>query len=74
MWFKRKRKEDIVVQPPVTSRVEVERAKGEGKEVKQQAMAVNNHLNDLLTANGFTVKIFIAAGAHPPKKREYIDG
>jgi hypothetical protein len=67
MWFKKKMKEDLNVQPPVSSRVEVELAKGATKEAAEKAKDANQHLNDLLIENGFTLKIYLAAGHKMPK-------
>lgn len=68
-WFKRKPKvEPIIVKPPATSRVEVELHKGASEEAARKANAINEHVKDLLVENGFTLKIFIAAGGHQPKR------
>lgn len=67
--FRRKEKpQPIVVQPPLSSRVEVELHKNASQEAAQKAQETNKHLNDLLVENGFTLKIFLAAGGHQPKK------
>ena len=69
-WFKRKHTpEPIVVQPPVQSRVEVEVHKNASKEAAKKAQDTNQHLNDLLVENGFTLKIYLAAGGKQPTKR-----
>jgi hypothetical protein len=69
LWFKCiKREPPIVVKPPATSRVEVELHKNASIEAAQKAEATNKHLNDLLVENGFTLKIYLAAGGHQPKK------
>jgi len=65
--FNRKKKEDYQIQPPVSSRVEVELAKGATKEAANKAKDANQHLNDLLVENGFTLKIYLAAGHKLPK-------
>ena len=67
-WFNRKKKEQITVQPPASSRVEVELAKGATKEAANKAKDANQHLNDLLVENGFTLKIYLAAGHKMPKR------
>ena len=69
-WFNRKRKDitPLVVQPPATSRVEIELHKNASEEAAQKAQETNKHLNDLLVENGFTVKIFLAAGGHQSKE------
>jgi 3-methyladenine DNA glycosylase Mpg len=68
-WFKRNKVQPpIVVETPVTSRVEVELHKGASEKAAQKARDVNEHLKDLYVENGFTLKIYIAAGGHQPKK------
>lgn len=67
--FKRKPKTPpIVVKLPATSRVEVELHKNASEDAAQKAKETNQHLNDLLIENGFTLKIYLAAGGHQPKK------
>lgn len=68
-WFKRKRVEDIHVEPPVSSRVEVELHKSASKEAAEKAKKANEHLNELLVQNGFTLKIYLATGGIAPKKK-----
>lgn len=65
--FRKKHTEDIRLEPTSDSRVEIELHKNATQEAKQKADAVNAHVKDLLAANGFTVKIYLAAG-HTPKK------
>lgn len=60
--FNRKQKEDMKIQPPPTSRVEVELHKAATAEAAEKAKEANQHLNDLLVENGFTLKIYLAAG------------
>jgi len=68
-WFKRKPKvEPIVVTPPATSRVEIELHKNASEQAAKKADQTNEHLKDLLVENGFTLKIYLAAGGHQPKK------
>jgi hypothetical protein len=68
-WFKRKANvTPMVVQPPAQSRIEVELHKSASQEAAEKAKETNRHLNDLLVANGFTLKIYIAAGGHQPKR------
>jgi hypothetical protein len=67
-WFNRKPKaEQVIVTPPPTSRVEVELHKGASEEAAQKATQVNEHVKDLLLENGFTLKIYLAAGGKQPK-------
>lgn len=54
--------------PPAQSRVEIELHKTASEEAAAKAQATNQHLNDLLVENGFTLKIFLAAGGHQPKE------
>ena len=60
--FNRTKKEDLVVKPPVSSRVEVELHKTASSDAAEKAKEANKHLNELLAANGFTLKIYLAAG------------
>jgi hypothetical protein len=71
IWFNKNRGQmpPLSIQPPPTSRVEVELHKNASVEAAEQAKKANEHLNDLLVKNGFTLKIYLAAGGQPPKKR-----
>lgn len=61
--FNRKPKQEtLVVQPPPTSRVEVELHKSASEGAAKKADETNQHLKDLLVENGFTLKIYLAAG------------
>jgi len=69
-WFNHSKKPvPIVVQPPPTSRVEVELHKNASEEAAQKAKDTNQHLNDLLIENGFTLKIYLAAGGKQPTSK-----
>jgi hypothetical protein len=69
-WFNRKKKEaPLVIQPAVSSRVEVELHKNASVEAAKKADAANKHINDLLVENGFTLKIYLAAGGHQPNNK-----
>ena len=69
-WFQRKKKDEpIVIPPAATSRVEVEVHKNASLEAAQKAKETNQHLNDLLVENGFTLKIYLAAGGHQPNNK-----
>lgn len=72
MWlFNRKPKPaPIAVKPPATSRVEVELHKHASEGAAQKAKETNQHLNDLLVENGFTLKIYLAAGGHIQPKQK----
>ena len=39
------------------------------KEVIEKAKVASNQLNELLVQNGFTIKIYLAAGGKPPVKK-----
>lgn len=67
--FNRKKQQPIVVTPPVSSRVEIELHKNATKEAKAQADEANSHLQDLLVNNGFTLKIYLAAGGRVHQKK-----
>lgn len=69
-WFKRKPKEEpVVIKPAISSRVEVELHKNASVEAAKKADAANKHINDLLVENGFTLKIYLAAGGHQPTNK-----
>lgn len=69
-WFKKKRTEDLAIQPPISSRVEVEIDKNASREAAEKAKTANAHLNDILTENGFTLKIYLAAGGQSKKGKK----
>lgn len=68
-WFKRKQIENIYLEPPISSRVEVELNKTASREAAEKAKTANKHLNDLLVENGFTLKIYLATGGKPKTRR-----
>ena len=69
-WFKRNPKEPpIVVKPAATSRVEVELHKNASEKAAQKAIEVNQHLKELYVENGFTLKIYLAAGGQLHQKK-----
>jgi len=72
-WFNRKKNDNIpplVVRPPAESRVEVELHKNASEEAAKKAKDTNQHLNDLLVENGFTLKIYLAAGGQVRQKKK----
>ncbi len=71
-WLKPKAKDPaMVIKPPAASRVEVELHKGASEDAAAKAEQTNKHLTDLLVNNGFTLKIYMAAGhQYPPSKKE----
>lgn len=66
--FRKKQPADIQLTPSTKDRLEIEVHKSASQEAKQKADEINNHVRDLLGENGFTVKIFLAAGGHLPAK------
>lgn len=69
LFSRKKHIEDIHVQPPISSRIEVELNKTANTEAVEKAKKANQHLNDLLVENGFTLKIYLATGGTPKKRR-----
>lgn len=68
-WFKPKPKvTPVVIKPPAASRVEIELHKGASEHAATKALETNKHLTDLLVENGFTLKIYLAAGGHQLKR------
>jgi hypothetical protein len=61
-WFNRNKSPKGETEAAHDSRVEVVVHKEAAKDAVQEAKAVNKHLNKLLEQNGFTIKIFLAAG------------
>ena len=51
-----------------TTRVEVVVEKESTKKVIEEAKEANRQLNKVLNNNGFTLKIFLAAGGHTNKR------
>lgn len=70
--FTRKRKEDFLIQPPPQSRVLVELHKNATEEAANKAKQANEHLNELLVENGFTLKIYLAAGGQVRHKKQVV--
>ena len=54
---------DTPVKYPVVEIIANEEAK---REVIEKAKKASSNLNELLVQNGFTIKIYLAAGGHPP--------
>lgn len=70
-WFNRKPKvTPLVISPAPTSRVEVELHKGASEQAAKKADEVNQHVKDLLVENGFTLKIYLAAGGQLHQKKK----
>lgn len=70
LFTRKGRLEPLVVQPPAQSRVEVELHKNASEEAAQKAKATNEHLKELLVENGFTLKIYLAAGGQLHQKKK----
>lgn len=66
----KQREEGLTLKPPVDSRVEVELHKGANQDAVEKAKATNEHLRDLLVNNGFTLKIYLAAGGQLHQKKQ----
>lgn len=58
---------DTPLTDPIVEIIANEEAK---KEVIERAKKASSELNELLVQNGFTIKIYLAAGGHPPRKQE----
>lgn len=71
MWSLKPKKKNqaVVVKPQVTSRAEVELHKNASIHAAKKADTASRHLKDLLVENGFTLKIYLAAGGHQPNNR-----
>lgn len=67
-WFNRNKTPLGDTEQQHDNRVEVVVHKEAAKEVVQEAIAVNEKLNKLLLDNGFTLKIYLAAGGKTKKK------
>lgn len=72
IWFKRKKEkvQPIVVQAQPQNRVEIELHKSASEEAAQKAKQTNQHLSDLILDNGFTLKVYLAAGGQVHHKRQ----
>lgn len=68
--FKRKPKEDMAIQPPPSSRVEIEVHKAATVEAAEKAKEATQHVNDLLLDGDVTFKIFLAAGGQVRQKKQ----
>ena len=68
LFYRKPKQQPIVVTPPATSRVEVELHKNASVDAAKKADDTNKHLKELLVENGFTLKIYLAAGGHQPKR------
>lgn len=72
MWFiHRPKKQDVEGLPQhrnLGDAIEIIAHKEAVKEVAERAKAANQQLHDVLAENGFTLKIYLAAGGSPPKR------
>lgn len=67
-WFNKNKTPHGETETSHDSRVEVVVHQNAAKEVVNEAKAVNQQLNKLLLDNGFTLKIYLAAGGKTKKK------
>jgi hypothetical protein len=68
MWFTKKKAPVEVAQQIIKKgAVEIVAHQNARKEVVEDAAVANKQLKDLLEANGFTIKIYLAAGGRSPK-------
>lgn len=68
LWFNRDKKRAGKTEQAHDHRVEVVVHQNANKEVVKEAKTVNEQLNRLLLDNGFTLKIYLAAGGKTKKK------
>lgn len=68
--FSRKHPEDITIEPPTKSRIEIEVHKHANKEAAETAKRTSKDLNQLLVENGFTLKLYLAATGKTPRKKQ----
>lgn len=73
-WFNRNKTPKGNTELSHDRRVEVVVHQNAAKEVVEEAIAVNEKLKNLLDENGFTIKIYLAAGGKmkPVQKRKRI--
>lgn len=74
LWFKKKRaiiehQQDVAQH----TAIEIIAHKTAKQEAVNEAKDVNKQLKKLLEANGFTIKIYLAAGGRVPKVRKGIN-
>lgn len=69
LFSRKKRNEQVQIAPPLSSRVEVELDKTASRQAAEKAKLANQHLNEILVNNGFTLKIYLATGGKPKRKR-----
>lgn len=67
-WFNRNKKPEGNTEKSLDHRVEVVVHQNAAKEVIDEAKTVNEQLNKLLLDNGFTLKIYLAAGGKTKKR------
>lgn len=70
-WFKKKHENEQLkrLQQAEKSAIEIVTHKNATKKLIKETKAANEQLQDLLVKNGFTVKIFIAAGGKTKTNR-----
>lgn len=67
-WFKKTPVDTAPLALPRQTIVEIEATKDAQKEAFEDARRVGKDLNRLLVENGFTLKIYLAAGGKNPTK------
>lgn len=67
-WFRRKPNIQAHLEAQHDNRVEVVVHKNATADAIKEAKETNEHLHNLLVENGFTLKIYLAAGGHAPKE------
>jgi hypothetical protein len=69
-WKRRPAEEDTISLPhrEIGAAVEIVARKEASKEMAEKAKAANRQLQDLLVENGFTLKIYLAAGGSQPNQ------
>lgn len=70
-WFKKKEQRmKVSAIDNASARVEIEARSDAKKEAVEQAREASKQLNTLLVENGFTIKIYLAAGGTKHKVRK----
>lgn len=69
LFSHKKQSNNIVIEPATRSRVEIEVHKTANKEAAEIAKRTSKDLNELLVENGFTLKLYVAAGGRLPRKK-----
>lgn len=70
IFSKKKPVEEVHVDAQLPSQVEIEVAKNATDSALKTAKEANQKLNQLLVENGFTIKIYVAAGGKQKRKAQ----